>query len=166
MIVAVSKDTWVVKISLQQNSELTDFVEPKFYSNTILEFLTGCASEHRLTVKWLTVKWLSTFYLRHTQPPYSLFVSGTTWVRWCQKRSEEIFFWTFWVQGKITEADTTTIRLGATPSILISDPRPSTSIFMPDALPATTLPLYPGLGQAPNMLACIPSGVVHTQLHG
>jgi len=31
---------------------------------------------------------------------------------------------------------------------------------MPDALPATTLPLYPGLGQAPNMLACIRSGVV------
>jgi len=31
---------------------------------------------------------------------------------------------------------------------------------MPDALPATTLPLYPGLGQAPNMLACIPSGIV------
>jgi len=32
--------------------------------------------------------------------------------------------------------------------------------FTPDALPAATLPLYPGLGQAPNMLACIPSGVV------
>jgi len=30
-------------------------------------------------------------------------------------------------------------------------------IFTPDALPATTVPLYPGLGQAPNMLACIPS---------
>ena len=32
---------------------------------------------------------------------------------------------------------------------------------MPEALPATTLPFYPGLGQAPNMLACVPSGVVH-----
>jgi len=31
---------------------------------------------------------------------------------------------------------------------------------MPDALPAATLPIYPGLGQAPNMLACIPSGLV------
>jgi len=29
---------------------------------------------------------------------------------------------------------------------------------MPDALPAATLLIYPGLGQAPNMLACIPSG--------
>jgi len=65
------------------------------------------------------------------------------------------------VQGKITEADTTTIQLGATPSGLISDPPPSSpTIFMLDALPATTLPLYPGFGQAPNMLACIPSGVV------
>jgi len=31
------------------------------------------------------------------------------------------------------------------------------TIFMPDALPATSLP---GLGQAPNMLACIPGGLV------
>jgi len=30
---------------------------------------------------------------------------------------------------------------------------------MPDAVPAATLPIYPGLGQAPNMLACIPSGL-------
>jgi len=28
-----------------------------------------------------------------------------------------------------------------------------------NALPAAALPLYPGLGQAPNMLACIASGV-------
>jgi len=27
---------------------------------------------------------------------------------------------------------------------------------MPDAVPGTTLPIYPGLGLAPNMLACIP----------
>jgi len=34
------------------------------------------------------------------------------------------------------------------------------TIFMPDALRATTLPLYPGLEQAPDMLAWIPSGLV------
>jgi len=74
---------------------------------------------------------------------------------------QEEIFWTFMVQGKITEADTPTIQLGTTPSGLISCPPPQPSpIFMPDALPATTLPLYPGLGQAPNMLACIPSGMV------
>jgi len=31
---------------------------------------------------------------------------------------------------------------------------------MPDALPAATLPIYPGSGQAPNMLDCIPSSLV------
>jgi len=30
-------------------------------------------------------------------------------------------------------------------------PPPTAPIFMPDALPAITVPLYPGLGQAPNM---------------
>jgi len=64
------------------------------------------------------------------------------------------------VQGKITEADTPTIQLTATPSKLITDPAPSSPIFKLDALPAATLPLYPGMGQAPNMLHCIPSGVV------
>jgi len=31
---------------------------------------------------------------------------------------------------------------------------------MPGALPGTALPIYRGLGQAPNMLACIPGGLV------
>ena len=64
------------------------------------------------------------------------------------------------MQGKITEADTPTIRLGATPSGLISDPPPSSPIFTPDALPAATLSVYRGLGQASSILACIPSGFV------
>jgi len=68
---------------------------------------------------------------------------------------EEIF-WTFIVQGKITEADTLTIQVGTTPSGLIIIP----PHFMPDALPAVTLPLYCGLEQAPCMLACISSGMV------
>jgi len=62
------------------------------------------------------------------------------------------------VQGKITEADTPTIQLGATPSGLISDPPPKHPPFLRRM---SFLPLYPGLGQAPDMLAsCIPSGVV------
>ena len=32
---------------------------------------------------------------------------------------------------------------------------------MPDTLPSTTLPIYPGLGQAPNMLACIPLDLIN-----
>jgi len=70
------------------------------------------------------------------------------------------------MQGEILEADTSTIQLGATTSGLISDPPPSSPIFMPDALPAATLPIYPGLGQAPNVLACIPNGLDNTQWLG
>jgi len=62
-------------------------------------------------------------------------------------------------QGEISAVDTLTIRLDATPSGLISTHIPH-PIFTPDALPAATLPIYPGLGQALNMLACIPSGLV------
>jgi len=40
---------------------------------------------------------------------------------------------------------------------------------MPDALPATTLPIYPGLEQAPIMLGCIPGGfltlsIIHVKM--
>jgi len=70
----------------------------------------------------------------------------------------------FMVQGKITEADTPTIWMVATPSGLTSDPPPSSPIFTPDALPVVTLPLYPGLGQAPNMLTCIPSGLLFSTI--
>jgi len=69
-------------------------------------------------------------------------------------------FLDFMVQGKTTEADTPTIRLGATQSGLISDPPPSSPIFTLDAPPAANLPLYPSFGQASNMLACTTSGVV------
>jgi len=54
----------------------------------------------------------------------------------------------------------------ATPSRLIGAPTSTIiTIFMLDALPDTTLPIYPGLGQAPNMLACIPGGLVHFTDH-
>ena len=52
------------------------------------------------------------------------------------------------MQGKITESCTPTIWLDATPSRLMNDPPPSSPILMLDALPAATLPIYPGLGQA------------------
>jgi len=44
---------------------------------------------------------------------------------------EDIFFWTFMVQGKMTEADTLTIVLmGTIPFRLISDPAPSLPPFL------------------------------------
>jgi len=47
-------------------------------------------------------------------------------------------FWTLWCKGKLTEADTPTIWLGATPSELTSANLCYPHIFYkPDALPAT-----------------------------
>jgi len=62
----------------------------------------------------------------HIQPFYGPF-SRTTQVRRCQKK---ISFWTFMVQGRITEADTPTIWLGNTPFGLISDPPPTFPHFL------------------------------------
>jgi len=66
------------------------------------------------------------------------------------------------VQGKITEADTLTIRLGTTPSGLVSDP--------PVILPPRFYTGCPSCLNPPksivawdrhqNMLACIPIGLV------
>jgi len=45
-------------------------------------------------------------------------------------------FWTLWCKGRLTEADTQTIRLGTTPSGLISDHLHHPIFYRPDALPA------------------------------
>jgi len=58
------------------------------------------------------------------------------------------------------EASALTIRLDAIPSGPSMPPPPSFPNFTPDALPATTLPIYPGLGQAPNKLDCIPGDLI------
>jgi len=61
-------------------------------------------------------------------------LSGTTRVSWYQKRN----FCTLWCKGRSTEADTPTIRLGATPSGLASVHLHHPPFFYrPDALPAT-----------------------------
>jgi len=66
--------------------------------------------------------YFSTPYLITTtpQPFYGAF-SGTTRVSQCQKGN----FWTLWWKRRLTEADTPTIRLGATPSRLTSARCPS-----------------------------------------
>jgi len=46
-------------------------------------------------------------------------------------------FWTLWCKGRLTEANTQTIRLGATPSVLtIAHLHHSPIFYRPDALPA------------------------------
>ena len=73
----------------------------------------------------------STIY--HTPQPFYGRSSGTTW----GEPVPEENFWTLWCNGKLTEADTQTIRLGATPSGLSSAHLHHPPIFCrPDALPA------------------------------
>jgi len=45
-------------------------------------------------------------------------------------------FWTLWCEGRLTEADTPTIWLGATPSGLTSANHHPPIFYRPDALPA------------------------------
>jgi len=72
---------------------------------------------------------------------------------------EDVFYWIFMVQRKITQADTPTIRTNQWPTFVIAP-----FLRRMPFLPQPTLPLYPGLGHAPNMLACIPSGMVKVHL--
>jgi len=45
-------------------------------------------------------------------------------------------FWTLWCKGRLTEADTQTIRLGATPSGLTSAPPPPSQHFLQAGCPS------------------------------
>jgi len=117
------------------------------------------------TVLWLVLCYILLqcyyYYYNHFMALWTM--SGTTQVSQYHKVHFAIF-WIFWCKMKITQADAATIRMdwhpiqtnwcsyGPTSTIPI--------IFTLDALPDTTLPIYPDLGQAPNMLACIPSGLV------
>jgi len=91
-------------------------------------------------------------------------MSGITRVSHYQKVHFAIF-WIFWCKMKITQAGAPTIWMDCHP-IQTNGATTSTipTIFTLDALPDTTLPIYPGLGQAPDMLACIPSGSVYNIL--
>jgi len=66
-------------------------------------------------------------------------------------------FWIFCSKVKITPADAPRIWMNCHP--ILTNWHPNLCHphhFTPDALPGTTLPIYPGLGQAPNMPACNP----------
>jgi len=94
----------------------------------------------------------------HTQQFYCPF-SETTPVSWCQNKSSSGHYGAREDNmGKHTDnlAARHSIRTNQRPTSIIPP------IFTPDALPAATLPIYPGLGQAPNMLACH----LHTQWFG
>jgi len=78
-------------------------------------------------------------------------------VSWCQKKSSSGLYGAREDnRGKHTDhlAGRHSIQTNQQPTSIM--PPKST----PDALRAATVPLYPGLGQAPNILACLASGVV------
>jgi len=106
---------------------------------------------HSLYTGSLTPRPLS-LCVTHTQPFYGPF-SGTTWVSWRQKKK---LLLDFMVQGEISP----TIRLGATPSGLISNQPPLSPHLYTGYSSCRTLPVYSGFGHAPSVLACIPSGLV------
>jgi len=78
-------------------------------------------------------------------------LSGTTRVSWCQKKTSGFYGAMEDNRGRHTNnpAGRHSIQTNQHP------PPSSPTIFMSDALPTATLPLYT---QAPNMLACISSG--------
>jgi len=73
-------------------------------------------------------------------------------------------FWELWRNGKITEAEPPITSWKPPIQIIGSPTSVIPTIFMQHALPAATLPIYPGLGQEPRMLACIAGGLVCKQL--
>jgi len=77
--------------------------------------------------------------------PFNGPFSGTIRVSWCQKKASSGLM----VQGRITRGSHTD-NLGGCHSIQTNKKSISINppIFMPDALPVATLPIYPGLGQA------------------
>jgi len=91
----------------------------------------------------------------NTQPFYGHF-SGTTQVSQCQRNPYGLYGATEDNAGRRTDnlAGCHSIRTNQRHTSIIPP------IFMPDILPAATIPIYPSFGQAPNMLACIPSGLI------
>jgi len=101
----------------------------------------SCHQRGRRHLCW----WVLTTYIHHTHTPNHFTalwtLSGTIWVSQYRKVHFAIF-WIFWYKMKITQADAPTIRMDCHPSRLIGAPISTIpTIFTPDALPDTTLPI-------------------------
>jgi len=121
-----------------------------------------------ILVKVLTTIILSSYGCTHSHNHFTALwtSSETTQVSRHQKVPFAIF-WIFWSTMKITQADASTIWMDCHPSRLIVAPTSAIpTIFTQDALRYTTLPIYPGLEQAPSMLACIPGGLRRSCVSG
>jgi len=113
----------------------------------------------RVFINWMSILIIIIIIIiiTHTQPLYGTFSGLPGWASATRKLLLD-----FMVQGEISEADTSTIRLGATPVGLISNLPPSYPHFYARCLSSCKPPNLSWLGrQAPNMLACLPSGLVN-----
>jgi len=87
----------------------------------------------------------------HTQPFYGRFPVLPGWAGARRNLVDKS-------SGEISEAGKSSIRLGATPSGLISNPPPPSRHFYAGCPSCRNPPNLSWLEQAPNMLTCIPSG--------
>jgi len=89
-------------------------------------------------VKDYLLKTMSTCSMSYTTTPHTTTVLRPFFQDHLGEWVPEGNFWTSWCKGRLTEADTPTIQLGATPSGLTSAHLHHPPIFYrPDALPAT-----------------------------
>jgi len=90
---------------------------------------------------------------------YHYDTTRTTRVSQCQKSFSGLYGARGDIRGRHTDNPA-----GCHSIVLISDLSPSSPNFTLYALPATTLPFYAGLEQAPNMLTCTPPWLTTTSL--
>jgi len=74
-------------------------------------------------------------------------------------------FWILGGVGKIIEASAPTIRLDVTLLWPLMPPPPSSPRFYAGCPSCSNPPNLSWLGQAPNILDCIPGGLVHSGIH-
>jgi len=86
--------------------------------------------------------------------------SGTIQVRWCQKKAPSEFYGAREDNKRQTHRQSRWAPLHPDQSTIHLHQPP---IFMPDALPAANLPIYPGLGQAQEYAGLHTYGLVKWQ---
>jgi len=97
-----------------------------------------CIFKHqpRTTTKYLALKMMKLIEAR-SPPPQTTILRSFSWDD-PGEPVPELNFWTLWCKGRLTEADTPTIGMGATPSGLVTSAHLHHPhiFYRPDALPA------------------------------
>jgi len=93
--------------------------------------LLVCREEGHLTCRKTSANCSCTFSFGNTHNSFMALFSGTTQVSRCHKRTSGLYG----AKGRLTEADTLTIRLGATPSRLTTVPTSTIPHFFTGRMP-------------------------------